>query len=114
MEENQDTRDKHPGSATLARHRYRRGMSFFKNLLGQHWACFQVAQVVARELGISMELIKLKASSAITSPNNTTTGGSMGSEMNCFVSFLLFFSCFFQKLLLFFFRFLNCSFLFSS
>jgi xanthine dehydrogenase molybdopterin-binding subunit B len=46
-----------------------------------------VAQVVARELGISMELIKLKASSAITSPNNTTTGGSMGSEMNCFVSF---------------------------
>jgi hypothetical protein len=54
-----------------------------------------VAQVVARELGISMELIKLKASSAITSPNNTTTGGSMGSEMNCFVSFSRIFSCFF-------------------
>jgi xanthine dehydrogenase molybdopterin-binding subunit B len=58
-----------------------------------------VAQVVARELGISMELIKLKASSAITSPNNTTTGGSMGSEMNCFVSYQLFFvpftSCFY-------------------
>jgi hypothetical protein len=59
-----------------------------------------VAQVVARELGISMDLIKLKASSAITSPNNTTTGGSMGSEMNCFVSFSrIFFSCFFQMLL---------------
>jgi hypothetical protein len=56
-----------------------------------------VAQVVARELGISMELIKLKASSAITSPNNTTTGGSMGSEMNCFVSFYRIFSGFFLK-----------------
>jgi xanthine dehydrogenase molybdopterin-binding subunit B len=48
--------------------------------------CVQVAQVIARELGISMDLIKLKSSSALTSPNNSTTGGSMGSEMNCFVS----------------------------
>jgi xanthine dehydrogenase molybdopterin-binding subunit B len=46
----------------------------------------QVAQVVAKELGISMDLIKLKASTALTSPNNSTTGGSMGSEMNCYVS----------------------------
>jgi xanthine dehydrogenase molybdopterin-binding subunit B len=47
----------------------------------------QVAQVIAHELGISMDLIKLKSSSALTSPNNITTGGSWGSEMNCFVSF---------------------------
>jgi xanthine dehydrogenase molybdopterin-binding subunit B len=46
----------------------------------------QVAQVVARELGISMDLIKLKSSSNLTSPNNITTGGSWGSEMNSFVS----------------------------
>jgi hypothetical protein len=58
---------------------------------------------VARELGISMELIKLKASSAITSPNNTTTGGSMGSEMNCFVSFYRIFFRFLPKVAFFFF-----------
>ncbi len=88
MEENEDPRDKHPGSATLTKKACPVPPQYvFLIPFCQDWACFQVAQVVARELGISMELIKLKASSAITSPNNTTTGGSMGSEMNCFVSY---------------------------
>ncbi len=55
MEENEDPRDKHPGSATA----FPVPWYVFPICFGQHSACLQVAQVVARGLGISMELIKL-------------------------------------------------------
>lgn len=40
----------------------------------------KVAQVVAKEFGISMDMIKVKPSSSLIAPNNSCTGGSMGSE----------------------------------
>ena len=40
----------------------------------------KVAQTVAKELGISLDMIKVKATNNLVGPNNSTTGGSMGSE----------------------------------
>ena len=43
----------------------------------------KVRQVVADKLGIDMALIKIKPVANLTNPNAFTTGGSMGSELNC-------------------------------
>ena len=43
----------------------------------------KVAQCVAYELGIDVDLVKIKAVTAATNPNGATTGGSVGSEANC-------------------------------
>ena len=43
-------------------------------------------QVVAKELGVDMSIIKIKPTMNVTNPNGITTGGSIGSEMNCAVS----------------------------
>ena len=47
----------------------------------------QVAQVAAKTLGIPIEMIKVKPSMTLTNPNGITTGGSITSELNCFVSY---------------------------
>ncbi|QQP41402.1 Uncharacterized protein FKW44_015757, partial [Caligus rogercresseyi] len=46
----------------------------------------KVTQVVAKEFGIPVSKIKVTASTTLTSPENTTTGGSMGSESCASVS----------------------------
>ena len=46
----------------------------------------QVAQVAAKTLGISIELVKVKPSNTLTNPNGQATGGSITSELNCLVS----------------------------
>jgi len=43
----------------------------------------KVAQVVAYELGIPLDMIQIKPVTANVSPNGSTTGGSAGSEANC-------------------------------
>ena len=42
----------------------------------------KVAQVVARELGVSMDVIKIKPTNNLINPNSSFTAGSMGSEGN--------------------------------
>jgi len=42
----------------------------------------KVAQVVARELGVSMDVIKIKPTNNLVNPNSSFTAGSMGSEGN--------------------------------
>ena len=46
----------------------------------------KVAQVAALTLGISLDKIKLKPCSTVTSANTTVTGGSITSESVCMVS----------------------------
>lgn len=41
---------------------------------------FQVAQAAAYTLGIDLGMIKIKASSTLTGPNDGPTGGSMASD----------------------------------
>jgi xanthine dehydrogenase/oxidase len=48
----------------------------------------KVIQTAAHILGIPIEKISIKPPSNITAPNNTCTGGSVGSETSCFVSFI--------------------------
>jgi len=43
----------------------------------------KVCQVVAKELGIPMELIRIKPTNNFNNANGSVTGGSMGSECNC-------------------------------
>lgn len=43
----------------------------------------KVHQVVAKELGVDMSLIKIKAATLVAGPNDIVTGGSFGSELNC-------------------------------
>ncbi|CAG2214889.1 XDH [Mytilus edulis] len=43
----------------------------------------KVAQVCAYELGVPMDLIKIKANSSLTNANDYTTGGSITSELCC-------------------------------
>lgn len=45
----------------------------------------KVAQTVAKELGISMDLVVVKPSDTMLAPNNCVTGGSTTSEMTCHV-----------------------------
>lgn len=47
--------------------------------------------MVAKELGVDMSIIKIKPTMNVTNPNGSTTGGSVGSEMNCAVSTRLFY-----------------------
>ena len=46
----------------------------------------KVCQVVARELGVAMDMVSVKQTNNLTNPNRSVTGGSMGSECNCSVS----------------------------
>ena len=41
----------------------------------------KVAQVVAKTLGITMDMIKVKPTDNLMAPNNSCTGGSVGSEI---------------------------------
>ncbi len=50
----------------------------------------KVAQVVAKKLGIPLSSIKVKPTNNLVAPNNSTTGGSMGSESACGVSSYVF------------------------
>ncbi|KAL5509791.1 hypothetical protein EMCRGX_G005217 [Ephydatia muelleri] len=43
----------------------------------------KVAQVAAKTLGISIDMIKIKPSNSLTNPNGMTTGGSISSELAC-------------------------------
>ena len=43
-------------------------------------------QVIANELGVDINIIKMKSAMNVISPNATVTGGSFGSELNCAVS----------------------------
>ena len=51
-----------------------------------NFSCVQVAQVAAKTLGISIDMIKIKPSNSLTNPNGMTTGGSISSELACLVS----------------------------
>ncbi len=42
--------------------------------------------MVARELGIDPSLISIKPTNTLTNTNGSVTGGSMTSELNCYVS----------------------------
>lgn len=46
----------------------------------------QVVQVVAKTLGVPLDLVKVKPSNVLTGPNNFMTAGSVTSELNCLVS----------------------------
>lgn len=46
----------------------------------------KVAQTVAKELGVPLEMVKIKPADVMTSPNNAVTGGSTTSEVTCHVS----------------------------
>ena len=47
----------------------------------------KVAQVVAKELGVDMDMIRVKPSNNFANVNGSVTGGGMGSECNCSVKF---------------------------
>lgn len=46
----------------------------------------KAAQVAAYILGCDLSFVQVKPSNVLTSPNNMTTGGSIGSDSVCFVS----------------------------
>lgn len=46
----------------------------------------KVAQTAAHVLGIPLEKISIKPSNSLTAPNAIVTGGSIGSEISCYVS----------------------------
>ncbi|KAK2708805.1 hypothetical protein QYM36_014429, partial [Artemia franciscana] len=43
----------------------------------------KVAQVAAKELGISVDMISVKPTNSLTNPNSAPTGGSTTSDANC-------------------------------
>lgn len=45
----------------------------------------KVAQTAAHILGVSLDKISIKPSNTLTAPNAIVTGGSIGSEISCFV-----------------------------
>ena len=45
--------------------------------------------MAAKELGISLDLIRILPTNSMTSPNSCMTGGSITSEYNCQVKHLL-------------------------
>ena len=49
--------------------------------------------MVAKELGVEMNLIKIKPAISNINPNGFVTGGSWGSELSCEVSFDTFGLC---------------------
>lgn len=46
----------------------------------------KVAQTVAHVLQIPIDKVSIKPSSSLTAPNAIVTGGSIGSEISCYVS----------------------------
>lgn len=42
--------------------------------------------MVAKELGIDLALVSIKPTNTLTNTNGSVTGGSMTSELNCYVS----------------------------
>jgi xanthine dehydrogenase/oxidase len=46
----------------------------------------KVAQTAAYVLGVPLDKISVKPTNTLTSPNAILTGGSIGSEISCFVS----------------------------
>lgn len=48
----------------------------------------KVAQTTAHVLGIPLEKISIKPTNSLTAPNAIVTGGSYGSEMSCYASFI--------------------------
>lgn len=49
----------------------------------------KVAQVIAKELDVPLDIIRIKSTSNLIGPNNSVTGGSMGSECCASVSILV-------------------------
>ena len=47
----------------------------------------KVAQTAASILEVPLDKISIKMSNSLTAPNAIVTGGSIGSEISCFVSF---------------------------
>ena len=45
----------------------------------------KVCQVISRELGVPMDLIRIKPTNNFTGANSSVTGGSMGSKCCCSV-----------------------------
>lgn len=45
----------------------------------------KVAQTAAHILGVPLDQISIKPSNNLTAPNAIVTGGSIGSEISCFV-----------------------------
>ena len=41
---------------------------------------------MARELGVDLSLVSIKPTNVLTNANGSVTGGSFGSELNCYVS----------------------------
>lgn len=46
----------------------------------------KVVQVTAHELGIPVEMVQVQATNTVTNANGSVTGGSMTSELVCYVS----------------------------
>lgn len=46
----------------------------------------KVAQTAAHILNLPLEMISIKPTNTLTNANDVVTGGSMGSEISCFVS----------------------------
>jgi hypothetical protein len=57
--------------------------------LNVNFSLFQVAQVFAYTLGISLSLVTIKPSNNLTSPNATESTIRLTSESCCYVSTLL-------------------------
>jgi xanthine dehydrogenase/oxidase len=51
----------------------------------------KVAQTVASVLEIPLDKVSVKPTNSFTTPNDIVTGGSIGSEISCFVSFTFFY-----------------------
>ena len=49
----------------------------------------KVAQVVASELGVDLDKVRVKPSNNFANVNGSVTGGGMGSECNCSVRFMV-------------------------
>jgi xanthine dehydrogenase/oxidase len=46
----------------------------------------KVAQTVAHMLNLPLDKVMVKPSNSLTAPNAVVTGGSIGSEISCYVS----------------------------
>lgn len=60
----------------------------------------KVAQTAAHILSLPLDMISIKPTNTLTAANDVVTGGSMGSEISCFVSIYSLFvlnSCFITK-----------------
>ena len=63
----------------------------------------KVAQTAAHILSLPLDMISIKPTNTLTSANDVVTGGSMGSEVSCFVSIsscFIIISCFITDLII--------------